>query len=266
MNLPVWLGDTLDFPDPATSHWQGLIALGGDLSPERLLAAYQRGIFPWYGPDDPVMWWCPDPRAIFLPELFHLSRSLRKQLNKNTFVIRADTAFTKVVELCASVSRVGQDGSWIVPEMRAAYSRLHALGHAHSIEVWQSDPVFLGGTISGSSVHREDGLTLVGGVYGVLTGSVFCGESMFSLVTDASKTALAALMHFSRRQRIVAIDCQFMTSHLASLGAREIDRSDYIELLNRLPSLPDLITNWNTSFKSIFASQTWVEDLTKTLD
>lgn len=231
MNLPLWLGESLEFPDPHYAHWKGLVALGGDLSLQRLILAYNQGIFPWYSKGDPIMWWCPDPRTVFFPPLFHLSTSLRKVLRKHQFEIRINTAFSAVVHWCGNIPRKEQEGSWILPEMHEAYCRLQREGYAHSIEVWQKQAAFSLGTNSSAANHDGNGMYLAGGLYGVLTNSVFCGESMFSLTPNASKIALAALIHLALCYGIPAIDCQFMTPHLASLGAVEIRRNDYLALL-----------------------------------
>jgi len=243
--LPVWLSDEFVFPDPARAHPRGLVALGGGLETERLVAAYRRGIFPWYGENDPPMWWSPDPRTVFLPETFHLSRSLLRQLRKNPVAIRIDTAFDQVVAACATAPRPGQDGTWIVPEIRSAYLRLHEAGVAHSFEVWQCVP--------------EE--RLVGGVYGVATGAIFCGESMFSGETGGSKTALAALMHFALASGIRLVDCQFLTGHLASLGAFEISRAKYLRCLEEHAQAPAIEPDWRRAGAPLFADPDWPKRL-----
>jgi leucyl/phenylalanyl-tRNA---protein transferase len=198
-------------PEQALEEPAGLLAAGGDLSPARLLAAYRRGIFPWYSPGQPVLWWSPDPRAVLFPEEFRLARSLAKTLRNGGFAASIDTDFTGVVDGCAA-PRAASPGTWITSEMRAAYLRLHQLGHAHSIEV------------------RRDG-ELAGGLYGVRLGRVFFGESMFSRERDASKAALAHLVALCRRNSLAVIDCQLPSRHLASLGARGIPRSQFQALL-----------------------------------
>lgn len=200
----------LAFPDPRCASEEGIVAYGGDLSPSRLMFAYRMGIFPWYGPGDPILWWSPNPRLILELDEFRLRRSLRKKLKD--FEIRFDTAFSQVIRECASVPRRGQKGSWIVPEMIEAYETLHALGHAHSVEAYR------------------EGL-LVGGLYGVCVGGVFCGESMFAHVSDASKAAFAALVDKLKEWGFAFIDCQVPTEHLKSLGAKEIARERYLERL-----------------------------------
>lgn len=194
---------------PAASEAPGLLAAGEDIAPRRLAEAYARGIFPWYGEGQPVLWWSPDPRMVLPVAEFRVSHSLRKTLRR--FVadpaceVRIDHAFDHVIEACAGTPRAGQDGTWIQPALRAAYAAWHRLGAVHSFETW----------IDGQ---------LVGGLYGVNLGRMFFGESMFSHATDASKIALAGLVAFCRAHDIALIDCQQRTSHLASLGAREIDR------------------------------------------
>jgi leucyl/phenylalanyl-tRNA--protein transferase len=189
-------------------HPNGLLAAGGDLSPERLLAAYRRGIFPWYEEPQPVLWWTPNPRSVLIPAELHVSRSLRKVLRRGSFALGVDTAFSRVMAECAG-PRPGSHGTWIGREMLRAYIELHRRGHAHSVEVF--DP-------SGE---------LVGGLYGVALGGVFFGESMFSRRRDASKVALVALVDIISRGGFGLIDCQVGNPHLASLGARDIDRLDF---------------------------------------
>ena len=198
-------------PDRALTEPDGLLAAGGNLTPRRLLRAYRMGIFPWYSADQPILWWSPDPRLVLLPECLKVSRSLRKTLRKRVFTITADTAFEQVVAACAG-PRQGEPGTWITSEMFRAYCRLHRLGHAHSIETWQQGE-------------------LVGGLYGVSLGRVFYGESMFSWISDASKIALVALAAQLQRWEFAVIDCQVTTSHLLSMGAVDIPRSSFLQLL-----------------------------------
>lgn len=200
----------LSFPDPESATAEGILAYGGDLSPSRLMLAYRSGIFPWYSVNDPILWWSPDPRLILELDEFKLSRSLRKKIPQ--FEIRFDTAFSEVIRECAAISRRGQRGSWIVPEMIEAYETLHALGYAHSVEAYQNG-------------------ALVGGLYGVSVGRVFCGESMFATVSDASKAAFAVLIDHLREWGFEFIDCQVPTEHLKSLGAKEISRKSFLERL-----------------------------------
>lgn len=212
-----WLTAAHEFPPLATalSEPNGLLAVGGDLAPERLLAAYRRGIFPWYSPGEPILWWSPDPRMVLFPAEFKVSRSLGRTLRRGGYEVRLDTAFARVIAACAQTPRRGQHGTWIVPEMQAAYRRLHELGLAHSVETW---------------VDGE----LVGGLYGIALGRMFYGESMFSWRSDASKIAVAHLAAYLERLGFGMVDCQMHTAHLASLGAREIPRDDFIARLDAL--------------------------------
>ena len=212
-----WLTAAHEFPPLATalSEPNGLLAVGGDLAPERLLAAYRRGIFPWYSPGEPILWWSPNPRMVLFPAEFKVSRSLGRTLRRGGYEVRLDTAFARVIAACAQTPRRGQQGTWIVPEMQAAYRRLHELGLAHSVETW---------------VDGE----LVGGLYGIALGRMFYGESMFSWRSDASKIAVAHLARYLERLGFGMVDCQMHTAHLASLGAREIPRDDFIARLDAL--------------------------------
>ena len=223
-SAPYWIDpDSPDivFPDveKALLEPDGLLAIGGDLSPERLLYAYRQGIFPWYGPDQPILWWSPDPRLVLYPEELHISRSLRKTLRKRRFSISIDTDFRAVIEACAE-PRPGQAGTWITREMQDAYLELHRQGHAHSIECRLHD-------------------RLVGGLYGVAIGRVFFGESMFTRVADASKVAFVALTRQLQRRGYALIDCQVYTEHLESLGAGTISRRDFTARLARDAWQPD---------------------------
>jgi leucyl/phenylalanyl-tRNA--protein transferase len=204
------------FPDPqrALREPDGLLAVGGDLAPARLLAAYRRGIFPWYESGQPILWWSPDPRAILVPDELRISTSLRKTLRIDRLCVTLDSAFAAVVRGCAA-PRPRQRGTWLTAEMQAAYGRLHDMGYAHSIEVWDAD-------------------TLAGGLYGVALGRVFFGESMFSRVRDASKIALVRLAGEARARGIELIDCQVHSQHLASLGSRTMSRHEFLRLLERL--------------------------------
>ena len=211
-------------PDRALTEPDGLLAAGGNLTPRRLLRAYRMGIFPWYSADQPILWWSPDPRLVLLPECLKVSRSLRKTLRKRVFTITADTAFEQVVAACAG-PRQGEPGTWITSEMYRAYCRLHRLGHAHSIETWQQGE-------------------LVGGLYGVALGQVFYGESMFSWISDASKIALVALTAQLQRWEFAVIDCQVTTAHLLSMGAVDIPRSSFLQLLERYCPQPGQPGPW----------------------
>ncbi|MDB5807175.1 MAG: leucyl/phenylalanyl-tRNA--protein transferase [Betaproteobacteria bacterium] len=216
-----WLHQSLTFP-PLTRALQepnGLLAAGGDLSPERLIAAYSHGIFPWYSAPQPILWWSPDPRMVLFPAEFAPRRSLAKVLRNRDYEVRCDTAFERVMRNCAATPREGQDGTWITEEILAGYCALHQRGIAHSIETW----------IDGK---------LVGGLYGVALGRAFYGESMFAHATDASKIAFSHLVHFLRAQGCGIIDCQMRTEHLASLGAREIPRAQFAACLADLTQQP----------------------------
>jgi leucyl/phenylalanyl-tRNA--protein transferase len=222
-NPLTWITDDSPLPPTrlalgADSEAPGLLAAGGTVTPQRLEEAYRRGIFPWYSPGDPPLWWSPDPRMVLPVAEFKLSQSLRKTLRRfvrdPACAVRIDSAFRSVIAACAGAPREGQDGTWIAPEIIAAYSALHDRGLAHSVETW------VGGE-------------LVGGLYGVSIGAMFFGESMFARRTDASKIALAALIGFCRAHGITLIDCQQRTSHLASFGAREIPRADFEAHLSR---------------------------------
>jgi leucyl/phenylalanyl-tRNA--protein transferase len=202
----------------------GLLAAGADLSPERLLDAYSRGIFPWFGEDDPVLWWSPDPRMVLLATELHVSRSLRKTIRSGRLRVTMDACFTQVMEGCAS-PRPGQEGTWITDEMTDAYSQLFRLGYAHSVETWAGD-------------------RLVGGVYGVALGRMFFGESMFSRVADASKVALVSLVRQLDRWKFPCVDCQMSTGHLASLGAREIPRTEFVRQLRGLVRAAPVPSPW----------------------
>jgi leucyl/phenylalanyl-tRNA--protein transferase len=202
----------------------GLLAAGGDLSPERLLAAYRRSIFPWYSPGQPILWWSPDPRAVLDPREFKRSRSLDKSIRNRGFETRLDSQFESVMRACGS-SAIRPQGTWISPAMIAAYTRLHAAGYAHSVETWR------------------DG-QLVGGLYGVAFGRIFCGESMFSLERDASKVALQRLCEVLIARDYTLIDCQMTTPHLLSLGARTVPRAEYLACLATSGGPPDHAARW----------------------
>jgi leucyl/phenylalanyl-tRNA--protein transferase len=220
-----WLGPDDPFPPPerALREPEGLLAAGGDLSVPRLLAAYRQGIFPWFNPGDPILWWSLDPRMVLFPDEFAPSRSLAKRLRRADYEVRFDTAFPQVMAGCAQ-PRASQPGTWISPAMIRAYTALHEAGHAHSVETWIDDE-------------------LAGGLYGVSLGAAFYGESMFARRSDASKIAFAHLVQRLRERGYGLIDCQMSTRHLASLGAREIPRAQFTSLLARLTAQPD---RWQT--------------------
>ncbi|MDN3587453.1 leucyl/phenylalanyl-tRNA--protein transferase [Pedobacter aquatilis] len=204
------LDNDCNFPNPALAEEDGLLAVGGDLSLERLLIAYSNGIFPWFSEGDPILWYSPHQRCVIYPEKITVSKSMLKVFRDKTFEITLNKAFDEVIKNCALTPRIGQDGTWITNEMQAAYIDLHQKGFAHSVEVWQSGK-------------------LVGGLYGVKINRVFCGESMFSHVSNASKAALI----FLSKTDINLIDCQLPTDHLMSLGAEMIEREIYLEALHK---------------------------------
>ena len=221
-----WLNPNDPFPplESALREPNGLLAAGGDLSPQRLIEAYRRGIFPWFSPGEPILWWSPDPRMVLFPAELKISRSLRKTLNKRAYEIRVDTAFRQVMEACAA-PRDGHSGTWITPAMIEAYAELHRQGLAHSVETW------------------VDG-QLAGGLYGVSLGRMFYGESMFSRATDASKIAFVHLVRQLQRWGFGLIDCQMKTAHLAAFGAREIPRAEFGQRLAALVNLPGVSGRW----------------------
>ena len=221
-----WLESADEFPplEAALAEPNGLLAAGGDLSPGRLQTAYRRGIFPWFGKDQPVLWWSPDPRMVLFPAEFRMPRSLAKRLRRRDYEIRVDTAFETVMRACAA-PRDGDTGTWITPDMVAAYCELHRLGHAHSVETW----------IDGE---------LAGGLYGIALGRAFYGESMFTRAPDASKIALAHLVRQLTRWQFGMIDCQMNTAHLARFGAREIPRSEFSRRLAELVNYPSSAAGW----------------------
>ncbi|MCA1803832.1 MAG: leucyl/phenylalanyl-tRNA--protein transferase [Xanthomonadaceae bacterium] len=226
---PFWLDpQDPDGPFPpveyALQEPDGLLAVGGDLTPTRLLRAYRQGIFPWYNTGQPILWWSPDPRAILLPSELHVSRSLRKTLRRAPWRISLDQAFDQVITACAG-SRPGADGTWITAEMQAAYRELHHRGYAHSVEVWENE-------------------RLAGGLYGIAIGRVFFGESMFSLATDASKVAFVHLVRQLLDWGFELIDCQMQTGHLARFGARPLARETFIAHLAGACVRPDMPAPW----------------------
>lgn len=238
-----WLNDaSTPFPAPSCawdvySDAPGLLAAGGDLTVERLRTAYRSGIFPWYGEDQPILWWSPDPRMVLQTRDFHISHSFKKTLHRfqsdEHCAVQIDTRFETVMAQCAGIARAGQNGTWIVPEMQAAYRRWHELGEVHSFEVL---------------VKGE----LVGGLYGVNLGLMFFGESMFSKISGASKIALAALVAFCRRHGIAWVDCQQRTDYLASMGAAEVPRRDFVAHLART-------CDQSPPFRWSFAPELWQE-------
>lgn len=213
MNIPRLNKFDLIFPDPRDANEDGIVAWGGNLNPSRVIRAYQNGIFPWYSKNDPIIWWSPDPRLVMELNDFKLRKSLKKNMKKFTY--KFDTNFTKVMQNCASAPREGQNGTWIVDDMVEAYTELHGMGIAHSIE----------------SYYEGE---LVGGLYGVVVGGIFCGESMFAKKSDASKAAYAVLIKHLKKWGYDLIDCQVPTDHLKSLGAKEVARDYYLMRLHKV--------------------------------
>lgn len=210
--MAFYLTEEIAFPSPELADDDGLLAVGGDLRVERLLLAYKMGIFPWYNEGDLIEWWCPNPRFVLLPQQLHISKSMQQLLRKNAFDFTMNQAFVEVMENCRNMPRHGQQGTWIQPEMITAYTQLHQMGYAISAEAWQNG-------------------ALVGGLYGILLGNIFFGESMFSKVSNASKYAFIKLVTNLQQQGIILIDCQMHTPHLESLGAGFIDRRLFLQCL-----------------------------------
>ncbi len=226
------------FPDPRTALREpdGLLAMGGDLSPARLLNAYAHGIFPWYSEGQPLLWWSPDPRTVFRTDAVRLSSRFRRTLRRTDWVVTADTAFEQVVDACAQQPRPGQPGTWITDEMQAAYGRLHRLGHAHSVEV-------------------RAGSGLVGGLYGVAIGRMFFGESMVSLASGGSKVALAALAHRLHAWGWPLLDAQVANQHLLTLGAKLWPRERFLAEISGLTGQPEPVGAWSTRFGELPAAE-----------
>lgn len=216
----------LRFPPVEAASSDGLLAVGGDLGPARLLAAYRRGIFPWYQDDQPILWWSPDPRAVLFPDRLHVSRSLARRIRRGEFTVTLDTCFRAVMTHCAGPRpQHPEGGTWITPDMLEAYSTLHEMGYAHSIETWWDNQ-------------------LVGGVYGVALGGAFFAESMFTTVDDASKVALVTLIRQLRAWRFPIIDCQQSSPHIMRFGAENIPRREFITHLTAALTLPDRRGRW----------------------
>lgn len=219
-------GQDLRFPPVEQATPEGLLAIGGDLRPERLLEAYRHGIFPWYSDDQPILWWSPDPRAVLFPEKLHVSRSLKRSLRPGVFSVTFDRYFRKIIEQCAGPRpQYPEGGTWITPAMIEAYTRLHDLGYAHSVETWKDN-------------------NLVGGLYGVALGGAFFAESMFTLVDDASKVALVRLVRQLHAWGFRLVDCQQSSPHVKRFGAEDIPRRDFIALLSEAVALPDRRGPW----------------------
>lgn len=226
-----WLVGAAPFPSLGTAldNPNGLLCAGGDLSAGRILDAYRQGIFPWFSPGEPILWWSPDPRMVLFPSEFRISRSLQKTLRAGCYMVTLDSAFDRVIEACANTPRRGQPGTWITGEMQAAYQELFELGWAHSVETW---------------VTEGDSEVLVGGLYGLAIGRMFYGESMFAHRTNASKIAAAHLACFLEGRGFGMIDCQMRTAHLASLGAREIPRDQFCDRLQSLTAIDAFPARW----------------------
>lgn len=222
---PCLLSDELVFPSPYHANSDGLLAVGGDLSTDRILLAYRMGIFPWYSEGQPVLWWSPDPRLVLFPQDFHASRSLKKIIEKGIFRITIDTAFERVICECANGRKKSGSGTWIVPEMAAAYMQLHDAGFAHSVEAWQ-------------------GKDLAGGLYGVSLGRCFFGESMFTRANNASKVALAALVAYIEKRGFDFVDCQVTSEHLLRMGAKNVPRRVFLTMLEKSMKGPTLSGKW----------------------
>lgn len=225
--------------DQALRDPDGLLAAGGDLHPQRLLNAYRHGIFPWFNDEQPILWWSPDPRTVFDTGGVHLTRRFRRTLRGSGWVVRADTAFARVLDACATQPRPGQDGTWITDDMRAAYLGLHRLGHAHSIEVYDGDSLDAG---------------MVGGLYGVAVGRMFFGESMVSLASGGSKAALAALAYRLGQWGWPLIDAQVENPHLLRMGAVSMPRAEFLDRIGALTGQPGRIGPWTTDFGALDAA------------
>jgi len=232
--MPIYLlNEALVFPHPSLSNEDGIIAVGGDLTIDRLLLAYQNGIFPWYNEGEPIIWWSPDPRFVLFPNNIRVSKSTRQVIRNGGFTITYDTAFDQVIQECKHIKRgKTPHGTWITEEMLDAYMRLHTIGFAHSVEVWQDNE-------------------LVGGLYGVSIGKIFFGESMFHKVSNASKVALIDLSVNLHRHGFWLIDCQQETNHLKSLGAEAISRENFLEYLEKNTTEQTLEGSWEDLFKKV---------------
>jgi leucyl/phenylalanyl-tRNA---protein transferase len=230
--------ERIQFPDPGDADEQGILCSGGNLSPGVILSAYSQGIFPWFSEDDPLLWWSPDPRFVLFPAEIQVSESMRKVLKKGSYTLTLDTDFRAVIEACAAAPRRGQNGTWITDDMVEAYVVLHELGYAHSVEA------------------RKDG-ELAGGLYGISLGRLFCGESMFSRLPNASKAALIALAWRLADEDFLVIDSQVHTAHVASMGGREIPRSEYLTLVRKASILSSSRGDWGRLFPDFPLSEGW---------
>lgn len=223
--MPVYLLDeTCDFPPPEGAE-DGIVAIGGDLSLQRLLNAYKDGIFPWYSEGEPIIWWSPDPRFVLKPSDLHISKSMHRVLNSTAFRVTLDTAFPLIIRQCAEVSRKEEDGTWITEDMIAAYCALYESGYAHSVEVWKED-------------------ILVGGIYGVSLGRIFFAESMFHTETNASKLAFIRLIQLLKQKEFLLLDAQVYTKHVSSLGAKEIPRNEFMQTLQKGLQYESWVGKW----------------------
>jgi len=236
---PIWVDGPTDFPDPSLADERGLLAVGGDLSAARLLAAYRRGIFPWplLGEGGPILWFSPDPRFVLAPRELHVPRSLERRRRRRPYAIRFDSCFGDVVRACATASRPGQRGTWITGEMMDAYDELHRLGYAHSVEAFAEGE-------------------LVGGLYGVSLGGAFFGESMFARAADASKLAFVELVERLARWDFALVDCQVETDHLSRFGALPLPRARFLRLVARSAERPDRVGSWSEDDAATAAART----------
>jgi leucyl/phenylalanyl-tRNA--protein transferase len=222
------LSKRLDFPPAWLARSDGLLCIGGDLKPERIILAYENGIFPWFSKDEPILWWSPDPRLVLLPENIKISKSLNKKIKKNIFKVTLNKAFEQTISLCSKPRKNSHEGTWLVDEMIEAYIELHKLGYAHSIETWNDDK-------------------LVGGLYGICLGGSFFGESMFSFESDASKITLVALANYLKNFNFDLIDCQVKTNHLISLGANEISRNSFLDIISNSVKRKNVDNIWDSN-------------------
>ena len=220
------LSKSLDFPPAWLARSDGLLCIGGDLSPKRLLLAYKNGIFPWFSKNEPILWWSPDPRLILFPKKIKILKKIKKKINKNIYSITVNKAFEQTIRSCAKPRKKKHEGTWLVDEMVDSYIKLHTLGYAHSIETWRENK-------------------LVGGLYGICLGKSFFGESMFSFENDASKIALVALSNHLKKQGFDLIDCQVTTNHLLSMGAVEISRNSFLDIILESVKKKEDINIWN---------------------
>ncbi len=228
-----WLTEKIEFPPLHTADADGILALGGDLSSERLILAYNSGIFPWFNDDEPVVWWSPPERFVIFPEKLNISKTMRQVLRKKIFKVTFDKNFPLIIKNCQQQNREGQEGTWITQDMQDAYNLLHKKGVAHSVEVWQDDQI-------------------VGGLYGLIIGGVFCGESMFAHRSNASKAGFITLVKTLQNYGLALIDCQTYTQHLGSLGAEMIQRDEFVKILNQEKTKKLLPENWGDLVQAEF--------------